>query len=146
MASVVPDRLAALARRLLPWFAGAFAAGTLLQVYQAGQVTLGSGTWASHVAVGHGLSTLAVGVVVLAYVGGVAPRVRRLAWLVLGAYYATVGLAVFRFTDAFGVLATFHPVAAALAFLAGVLLAAVAADPETHLPGLGYLGPAGEDA
>lgn len=129
MAPSVPPRLARWSRRLLPAVAGLLVAGFGLQAFQAGQVTLaGSSTWESHVAVGHGLSALAAATVVLAYAGGHGPRVRRLAWSTLLAYYATVGLAVLRVTDGLEAVSALHPVGALAAFLAAALLALASAD------------------
>lgn len=120
----VPDALASVAERLLAPAAALLVAGVALQAYQAGQATLaGNPTWGTHVAVGHGLSVLALGVVVLAYLGPFHARARRLAWLALVSYYATVGLAVFRFTEGMGAVAALHPVAALATFLAAALLA-----------------------
>lgn len=124
MAPDVPPQLRRLSRRLLPAVAALFAAGALLQAYQAGQATLGGDPmWSSHIAVGHGLSALAVAAVAMAYLAPFGTRVRRLAWLLLASYYATVGLAVFRFTDGLGPVAALHPVGAFVAFLAAALLA-----------------------
>lgn len=135
----VPDALASLAERLLAPAASLLVAGVALQAYQAGQATLAANpTWGTHVAVGHGLSALAVGVVVLAYLGPAGARARRLAWLALVSYYATVGLAVFRFTEGMGAVAALHPVAALATFLAATLLAMEAAG--RPAPGLGGSG------
>lgn len=132
----VPDAAASAAKRLLPATALLLLAGLALQAYQAGQGTLaGDPAWQTHVAVGHGLSALAVGAVVLAYVGPFGPRARRLAWLALVSYYATVGLAVFRLVDGFGAVAALHPVGALVTFLAAGLLAIEVLS--WNVPGLG---------
>lgn len=143
----VPPKLARLAQRLLPAVAALFAAGALLQAYQAGQGTLaGNPTWSTHVAVGHGLSVLAVGAVVLAYLGPFGARARRLAWLLLASYYVTVGLAVFRFTEGFGPVAALHPVGAMVAFLAAGLLTMESAPATLRVGGPPPQGTTSEDA
>lgn len=122
MAPSVPAPVRRVSERVLPWVALAFEAGLLLQVYLAGRATLAGAVWRDHVAFGHALSLPAALAVLLAYLGPFPTRVRRLAWLTIATYYATIALAALRFSDTFGALAPLHPVLAVAAVVLGGLL------------------------
>ncbi len=124
MVPTVPDSVRTISERLLPLVALAFLAGVLLQVYLAGRSTLGTASWGDHVGFGHALSLPSALILLLAYLGSYGVRVRRLAWLTILTYYATVAFAVLRLSDAVAFLAPLHPVLAVVSVLSGVLLGA----------------------
>jgi hypothetical protein len=93
-----------------------FLIGVLVQVFLAGMVVVAAEMgWNNHVNLGHALGLPLLVMLVTAYVGRIPGRMKRLTWLLFGAYILQADVLIFLRGSA-PVLAAFHPVLALVDF------------------------------
>lgn len=99
-----------------------FVAGILAQVFLIGLSLLGGRSgWQTHIELGHGLSFVALLMVILAYMGRLPRPMKPITWLNLATYILLADVVIFMRGSA-PIIAALHPVLAVLLFgVAGFL-------------------------
>ena len=104
-----------------------FVIGVAVQVFLAGMVVVAARLgWDAHRGLGHALAAPLLIMLVTMYLGRMPGSIKRLTWLLFGAYVLQSDILIFLRATA-PVLAAVHPVVALVDFALGVTLAAACA-------------------
>ncbi|MGE5601939.1 MAG: DUF6220 domain-containing protein [Nitrososphaerales archaeon] len=110
-------------------YAGAawlFVIGVVVQVFLAGMVVVAARMgWDAHAGLGHSLAGPLLFMLISMYLGRLPGPMKRLTWLLFGAYVLQADVLIF-LRAAAPVAAAFHPVMALVDFALGVMLARAA--------------------
>ncbi len=100
-----------------------FVAGVVVQVFLAGMVVVAASMgWSAHAGLGHTLAAPLLLMLVTGYAGRMPGSMKRLTWLLFGAYVLQADILIFMRWSV-PVAAAFHPVMALVDFALGVTLA-----------------------
>jgi hypothetical protein len=102
--------------------AGLFLTGVLAQVFLAGMVVVAyQMSWLNHIGLGHMLAAPLLVMLVTVHLGRFPAAMKRLTWLLFGAYVLQADVIIF-LRDQAPVLSAFHPVLALVDFALGLSL------------------------
>jgi hypothetical protein len=105
---------------VLAWL---FVGGVAVQVFLAGMVVVAARmNWEEHIVLGHSLAGPLLFMLVTMHLGRLPGPVKRLTWLLFGAYILQADVVIFLRANA-PVISAFHPVFALVDFALGLTLA-----------------------
>jgi hypothetical protein len=100
-----------------------FLTGVVVQVFLAGMVVVAfQMSWINHISLGHSLALPLLVMLVTLYLGRFPASMKRLTWLLFGAYVLQTDVVIFLRSQA-PVIAALHPVLALAEFALGLALA-----------------------